>query len=1633
MFHLLSKVHEGPTSLVYRGLKAGSEEPVILKFPRREPPTSRDLARLRTEFHSLSKVDSAHVIRAHGVEGYQRTQVLVLEDAMGTSLDRQLEREPLRFAPVERFLELALPLCRGLESIHTAGLFHRKMNPSNVVYDEVSGTIRIIDFSHATPQAASVAPVTTLEGHINYVSPEQTGRTSTSLDYRTDFYSLGVMFYELLAGSVPFHAANALELLACHLAANPRPLHEVRPDLPEQLSQIIMKLLGKRPEARYQSAWGLRADLERLLMGEPFVLGSSDVADSFRISSALYGREAHLETLAGTFASTRGPELVLVGGYSGLGKSSLVHSLRAPVAARQGRFVTGKYEQFRRNIPYSGVVQAFTGLARQWLAESEEKLALRREGLAATLGENSRVVTDAIPELALILGPGRDLPEVEQSEAQSRFERTWLRFVRASCSDAEPLVVFLDDLQWADPASLRLVELGLQDDQLGPCLFIGAYRDNEVDSSQALRELVERRPATLIQLEALRLPSIVELLADTLRCDAPTATPLAQLIERKTAGNPLFISEFLRNLYSEGQLWFDSEALRWDWDLERIEKSGYSDSVAELMSVSVQRLPEASRQLLSVAACIGIQFDAELLARLVGRSVEDDLMPLVRQGMLVPLEETEYRFGHDKIQQAAYALLGERECQRLRLSIGRRLLAEGPSPLSRDRLFSIVEHVQQAVELVDTPEERERLARLSLQAAEQARRASAYQSALSYLTLGQALLPEGSGSLAREFAYRTAEAEFLLGNLERCESLIEDALPKLEHPHGIPFYLLLIRRLSVVGDYARALQVGRTALELLGVEMEESEAEAELAGVRGRLEGHAARHILELPTMPEGEHRRVVQVLDRLVPPSFQSGRKSFHEWVFLKAVRLALTFGNTPEVGFCYSWYGNLLNYRFREYRRSYEMGLAALHLCEQFQQTAPLCQCYLTLGAAQAPWVEPLEMANGYLDRCFETGQESGELLFAGFALKHKFFHHFHRGTKLDELLAFHDEALPFLTATQNQLALDTASSTRQLALLLTGGEAGSPEEWDVMALATYRVNRAYVELLLGNWEEAAVWHAEADELLPTIACFVATVTHHFVGSLLAIRRSSPVSDRLKLWADSCPQSYLHKYLLVEAELSRADRLTAMDYYERSATLARQNGYSHDEGLAWELAADFYREWGRELFAQTCLQEAWYAYERWGAKAKLRQLETLHPELSRRLGSTLSQEMGTDLDFQTVQRASRVLTSESLLPGMLALALENSGAERGWLVLSEEAGWRLAATAAVGAAAQARNEPVNLESAEVPGALWRYTARTQEVLLLEDASRNGPFLEDPYVVTTGARSALCLPLVHQQEVTGLLHLENNQVPGAFTARRVELVQTLAAQLSLSLENARYYAQIHRERESRHAQELRSQGLEARKDALVAVLGIASHDLKNPLLAIKMWAGQLGDSGIRDHILTACQRAYGLVGTYLDVAAVETGGSLKLNRRPCDLDELVEREIEFQLHCLAPETRVKTALEWDLVPVCAEVDPERLQQVVGNLVGNALKYCPVGTRIAVTLEREESLVRFAVADEGTGLSADRQVGLFQPFERRTRELSGSGLGLWICRVIVEAHGGRLGVESAPGQGSRFWCELPVPGSPTLR
>jgi len=1393
---------------------------------------------------------------------------------------------------LEEFLLLAIATTEILGKIHSANIIHKDINPSNIVYNPQTKQLKIIDFgisTQLTRETPSLKNPGVLEGTLAYISPEQTGRMNRALDYRTDFYSLGVTFYELLTGKLPFETEDALELVHCHIARQPISPHEIKPEIPLIISQIVSKLMAKNAENRYQTAGGIKHDLESCLVQlqgtdsiEEVDLGTRDITDRFLIFEKLYGRETEVLNLLAAFerVSTGSAEMMLVAGFSGIGKTAVVNEVHKPIARQGGYFIKGKYDPFGRNIPFSAFVQAFRELMGQLLSETDAQLQTWKTRILTAVGESGQVLIEVIPELERIIGAQSPALELSGTAAQNRFNLLMQKFVQVFTTASHPLVMFLDDLQWADSASLKLLQLLMQD--RGHLLVLGAYRDNEVSAAHSFMLTVDEiiksgAVVNTITLQPLSLADLNQLVADTLICDLSLAGPLTELVYQKTKGNPFFSTQFLKSLYEDGQIIFDSDVGHWQCDIAQARLTHASD-VVEFMAAQLQKLPAPTQEVLKLAACIGAQFDLDTLAIVneelpeqtasaLWRALQEELILPITEGYkcFIPTDNrsnTEsitnptYRFLHDRVQQAAYSLIPDNQKQATHLKIGQLLLHKYSDIEREEKLFDIVGHLNQGIELINQLSEREALAKLNLKAGGKARSSIAYAAAMVYLQTGIELLRancwQSQYELTLNLYIAATEAAYLNAELEGMEQMAAQVLQNAQTIlDKVKIYEIQISARTAQDKMLEAIAVGRKALKQLGVELPAEPDEAligkALQTLARQLQSRRIEELVDLPVMNNLQSQATMQLLGML-PGSIFVGKSGLLPLLSSTMVSLSLSFGNAPASTVGYAIHGMALCGFLGEVETGYAFGQLALSLLERFNAREFKSIILVVFGAFIQHHQESLRATILILKDGYTAGMETGNFIDAGYSINNYFYAHFFAGVELDtwetEIVSY-SAALAQIKKYSPHTYLDmTRQTVQNLREIRIRPDCliGSAYDETVMIPKHYQNNEftaiaiAYIYKLLlaycyGNYTAALDYIAQGQQYLMAVSGLVFVPIFHLYAALtnLALFPTQPETEQADLlasvethqttlhqWAQNAPMNYLHKWYLVEAERQRllGNKAEAIEMYDRAISGAQENQFINEEALANELAAKFYLEWGKEKFAQIYIIEAYYCYIQWGATAKVKDLETRYPQLLKPLQprnkntkttARVTTSAESNLDLTTVMKASQTISGEimldKLMSSLMKILIESAGAQRGYLILSSQEKLLIEAEGTINPQQITVLQSIPVETCQkLSSAIVNYVARTQESVVLDDAAGEGQFTNDPYIPKHQPKSILCVPLINQSQIISIVYLENNLTAGAFTPERVELLKVLSGQVAISLQNSQLYTEV-RENETRLSQ----------------------------------------------------------------------------------------------------------------------------------------------------------------------------------------------------------------------------------------
>ena len=1517
-YQLIEQLYAGSRTVVYRGIKEADKVAVVVKLLQREYPTFSELLQFRNQYTIAKNLASPGIVQPASLEPYRNSYALVMEDFGGISLRDYVQNQPLTLT---EFLEIALQLSDILKYLYHQQIIHKDIKPANILIHPQTKQVKIIDFSIASllpKETQEIKNPNILEGTLAYLAPEQTGRMNRGIDYRADFYALGVTFFELLTGQLPFLTDDPMELVHCHIAKEPPNMNkphlnkervpeegEVSFHIPQVLCDIVMKLMAKNAEDRYQSALGLKYDLEICLNQlkatgkiEVFKIGQRDLCDRFLIPEKLYGREKEVEQLLESFerVSQGSSELMLVAGFSGIGKTAVVNEVHKPIVRQRGYFIKGKFDQFNRNIPFSAFVQAFRDLMMQLLTESDKQLQQWKANILEAVGENGQVIIEVIPELEKIIGQQPPTAELSGTAAQNRFNLLFQKFLKVFTTKSHPLVMFLDDLQWADSASLKLMQLLMSEANISYLLLLGAYRDNEVSAAHALMltlEEIRKANATIntITLAPLNPLGLNQLVADTLSCSLEVAEPLTQLVYQKSQGNPFFSTQFLRAIYEDNLIIFCVEKGYWQCDIAALKALTITDDIVEFMALQLQKLPEATQNVLKFAACIGNQFDLATLAIVSQQSQIEtalDLWRALQEGFILPQSEiykfyigretqeleqnsqiVTYKFLHDRVQQAAYSLIPDSQKETTHLKIGRLLLQDTTPEERKDNIFVLVNQLNYGTELLTLESEKYELAELNLIAGQKAKTSAAYEAALPYLKVGLELLAVSSWqhqyALTLALYDLAAEIAYLNGDFEQMEQWADIVLQQAKTSvDKMKVYAVKIQADMAQIKLLSAVKIGLQALELLGISLPESpdsdEIKQALAQTTTNLEGKNIEDLMNLPLMTDIKQLAATKMLMSIGLSTYQAAPELF-PLVVCELVNFSIKYGTSPFSSYGYAAYGTILNAMFQNMELGYQFGKLAINLAEKFNDLYIKASTLLMAAGNVIHGKVHVRETLPILWDSYQSGLDSGNFEFSGYAAVVKCLNSYFMGqelTGLEREMATMSNALARLKQ-ENTVGANQIFQQSVLNLLNVSenpwslqGEVYNEEKYlvrlkdanDITKLHFLYLNKLILSYLFREYEQAKENALQAEQYLNGVQGLLVAPVFYFYDSLahLAIYQSVPQSQqehlwsrvtnnqqKMKQWATHAPMNFLHKYYLVEAEKHRilGQKTEAIELFDCAIKGAKQNDYIQEEALANELAAKFYLDWGKEKVAAGYLQEAYYSYARWGAKAKVNDLEKHYPHLlqpilqqqklsfnplesiaaianisthkSTLTSSSSSTSISDALDFTSVLKAAQVISSsiqlDELITSLTKIILENAGAKKCVLILPHEGKWQIRAITSINPGENLTTTLLNLELLddfqEVPVKLIQYVKRTLEPVVIDNCQTEISGVIANYMLQHRPKSVLCMPILNQGHLVGILYLENSLTSGVFTSDRIFILNFLCTQAAISLENAQLYTNL--------------------------------------------------------------------------------------------------------------------------------------------------------------------------------------------------------------------------------------------------
>jgi histidine kinase len=1609
------------------------------------------------------------------------------------------------------FLNMAIGLAEAIGEFHQGCMVHRDIRPEHIMIDSANMQITItgLDSAVLITGESLLKETDIFKGTLAYMSPEQTGRTNRGVDFRSDLFSLGVTLYEVLTGRLPIQSTEPMEHIHLLLTQIPVPPQLLNPDIPQMISDIVVKCLAKTAEDRYQSAYGLKRDLlfclhqwETFQYIDQFDLGEFDVSCLFHISGDIIGRDRELSDLSSKWelVCQGGVESVLITGAPGVGKTALIKEMNKRYVQGNGIFISGKFDQVQRNIPYASLVQAFREYIHTLLTESDRITAIWREKLSQAIGLNGGIIAAVIPEIELLVGRQSSVPDMPSEESQNRFLGTFIRFIQAFASKQRPLMLFIDDWQWADEASKKVIRSLVTDINTRYLFLVSTFRTKEnMDEHHVPLELEEitANGGEPITIFPLNYKNINQLLSDTLHCDPRLSQPLAEMVYRKTAGNPFFIRQFLMTLYREKLIFFNSLEGVWQWDQQRIDKYSITGNVVELLVSKFHKLEKKTRNILKLASCMGNTFGLASLKVINNESADNTynaLKEALEEGLIAAHESLSdtFVFLHDHVQQAVYSCIETEEKVEFHYKTGILLLKNQKEGKISDRVFEIANHLIEGKKCIKHETESIEIAHIYLQAALQAKASIAYDSAIRYIKEGLELLDESSWNVEYELTYRLylmhGQCEYLNGNFAKADCIFDQTISMAESPlDKAQVFLEKSMMYRYVYQYEQASEAGLEGLQLLGIPLKPSPGKIDILLqlmltewdlFKTRKKDHA---VVRLATSKEHE---VSGKLLMHLGMSVYFFNKNLLTLSMLMMLRNTLKYGNTVVSSIAYCNYGMIQCVGFWNFKRGYRFGQIAMHLSNHIGDPYSKGSAYFVFGGLIHLWRKPLNSTFQYLSKAFDYNVETGNFTLAGSTAAFSILTMLSKGDAVDHVLKYTREKLLFVINVKDQLNIDFFRFMERILceLKLTADLRSESRQGDVLSEVydeeETSVRLCYVTLqiqvlfLLGQYEKALEKVREIEPMLYSPMMMVITPELHYYHSLLLTRYYDDMDAReqkamrkilrtnlkmLKRWAKGCPENFLHKYLLVSAEMKRimGDRQIAAQLYDQAIDKARTH----------QFAALFYLSGGQPKLAKVYMTDAYHGYQLWGADAVSNRLKTKYEKLIF-TPSDIEEYNLKNMDVISLLQASQTISGEivldNLLKKLMSIVIRTAGAQRGVLILQNNEKISIEAEGFIDETGieHVRIIPsVPVQSVDsLPLSVINYVTKSQHYVVLHDAINEGMYTEDDYIQKQQCRSVFCIPCMTQGRLIGMIYLQNDLTTHAFTSDLLEVISFLSSQAAISIENARLYSHMEQKVNERTKQLVQSnQEMEHINEHLKKVehsrrelLANISHELGTPLQSIQGYVEAMLDRLYKDEaqkekylrlIHTNVVGVNRLVGDLFQLSKIE-GGQLYFQMVKTSLCPLITglyHKYEIEVKQAGIDFDIRIDLDDDglkCVYPLVRVDSDRIDQVIANLIHNAVRYTPKGGKIHfevktqlqdTNLDLKSDVIIISITDNGSGIAEEHIQHIFDRFYKGNKPLrgkQGSGLGLFISKDIVEHHGGQMWVESIEGQGSTFYFTL---------
>ncbi|MBF0102898.1 MAG: AAA family ATPase, partial [Desulfobacterales bacterium] len=1459
-YQFTEKIYESNKTIVYRGIRNSDQIPVIAKVLRVDVSNYVQQRNYQHEYQITRYLDIPGVLKTYALVNTNNSIALILEDFGGVTLDKYLVSDPKE---LNQLLQIAMSVTDIIDMIHQHGIIHKDIKPSNILINPDTLQIKISDFSISSQIAREMkrsSPPERIEGTLNYISPEQTGRMNRCIDYRTDYYSLGVLFYWMFSKCLPFETKEPIELIYAHVAKQAVPVHEINLDIPVPLSSIVMKLLSKNAEDRYQSAFGLKTDLRKCYRDiqttgtvASFDLGLSDISSVFQFPEHLYGREDEVQHLYNLLdkAAAGEKQIVFLSGPSGIGKSFLITELQKKNIGIKGFFISGKYDHLRINTPYSSIVQAFHELIRQILSEPDKNIQEWKKKIEETLKDTGKLLVNILPHLDRLI----DTTPYDQdsTELSSRhFNIVFRNFIHIFATSSHPLCLFLDDMQWMDSASLKLLKSILTDNRLNHFFFIGSYRNTEISDDDCISHLLQDLKHYAItfhelQLSPLSVPAIESLIRDMLRIPFAQTKRLATIVHVKTNGNPLFVKSFLQSLFKENFIFFKDG---WQVQFNPIEFINYPDNIQVVLEQHVKRISENTQKILKIASCMGLSLYIDTLATVYGKSEEetiDDLREAIDEGILIKIEDS-VKFIHDRIKEVLYNQIPINERLEIHFQIGTTLLSQTHEDQLVDRVFFIVYQLNTAIGFITLPFERKKVASLNLLAAQRAQQANAYEAAMQYIEQAQLLLPVDPWQREYDIMLRIvaekAKISYLKGEVELsrayCTEILEHAKTAIDKSLG---YEILIKQATSSNEMDKALSVAFSAFESFGVYIPQSATDFLVlrltAITRLRLLLKTIEDLENLNELSDPVKRSIIRILTILLVPLYVTNHRYFI-LITLKLIHHILAYGHSTDSALTFVCYGQILCRFSKDIDAGYTYSQLALRLLDQYPSQSISAKVHFIYGASIHYWKHPVYESLEYLLKAIQHGHDSGEDETVAYAYFVYFLTLFFMGKPISEVIeqcaTYHSTILKLNKVVVSQLFslfyqfVIVLQKDTSYPLVIRGDICNEEEFLNQIktndnraALGVYCVFKQRLFFLSGDYQIAIHWAIKAERQIRHFFSVLPMIDHVFFYSLSLcflypsvdksernriVNQFKRLLNQFQTWAKHATYNLEHRYLILQAAYSRMNGqiFEAIQLLIKGISISREYGFIPDEAIAVELMASCYASLNMTKESSIYIKEARCLYSAWGVKAKIIDIELNHKELlSVKLDVNTREEWNemitassssTNIDvnsiIQSYRTISREVVIENLIKKLIRIVMENACAQRVVFLMQKKEQFFIEAEGNVNEedVTLLRSIPLD-EQGMLPESILRYVINTRETIVIDDASIDLRYADDPYIQKQKPRSVMCMPMIYQNRITGILYMENNLGKAVFTSERRRVIDVLSVQASISLENALLYSKL--------------------------------------------------------------------------------------------------------------------------------------------------------------------------------------------------------------------------------------------------